>query len=62
VTINKLKGGATSAHLGGSAIYPKGVSEEGVSLMRLIFDEPLDNFNQIFVSRLVLPISLRVIS
>jgi hypothetical protein len=36
---------ATSAYLGGSSIFPKGVSEESVSLMRLIFDEPFDGSN-----------------
>jgi hypothetical protein len=53
---------ATYAHLGGSAIFPKGVSEESVSLTRLIFNEPLDNSHQILVCRLGLPISLGIIS
>jgi hypothetical protein len=30
-----MKGGATCAHIGGSAIFPKGISEEGVLLKRL---------------------------
>ena len=62
LTINKLEMSGTNAHLGGSAIFPKGISEEGVPLTRLIFNEPLDNSNHIFVSRLSLPISSRVIS
>ena len=52
---------ATSAHLGGSLIYPKGVSEESVPLTRFIFDEPFDDSHQILVGRLDLPISLGVI-
>jgi hypothetical protein len=57
-----MKGSATCVYLGSSAIYPKGVSEEGVKLMRLILDEPLYDPNHIFISRIRLPISLRVIS
>jgi hypothetical protein len=56
-----MEGSATNAHHGGSVIFPKGVSEESVPLMRLILNEPLDNSNQIFVSRLGFPISLRII-
>jgi hypothetical protein len=62
LTINKLKGGATCAYLSGSVIFPKGVSEEGVPLTRLVFDEPLYDPKQILVSRLDFPISLGVIS
>jgi hypothetical protein len=57
-----LERSATSAHLGGSAICGKGVNEESVPLMRLIFNEPIDNSNQILVCRLNLPITLRIIS
>jgi hypothetical protein len=53
---------ATSAHLGGSAIFSKGVSEESVPLTRIIFNEPLDNSNQILVGRLGLSITLGIIS
>jgi hypothetical protein len=53
---------ASSSHLGGSAIYPKGISEESVPLTRLIFNEPLDNSYQILVGRLGLPITLGIIS
>ena len=55
LTINKLKGSATCAYLGSSVIFPKGVSEEGVPLMRLILDEHLYGPNHIFVSSLSLP-------
>jgi hypothetical protein len=61
-TIDRMKGSVTCAYLGGSVICPKGVTEEGVPLMRLIFNEPLYDPKHIFVSRLGLPISLRVIS
>jgi hypothetical protein len=40
-----MEGSATSAPLGGSEIFPNGVSEEGVPLTRLIFNEPLDYYN-----------------
>ena len=58
LTINKLERSATSAYLGGSSIFPEGVSEEGMPLTRLVFDEPFDDSYQIFVGRLSLPISL----
>jgi hypothetical protein len=61
LTIDKLKGIATYAYLGGSVICPKGISEESVPLMGLIFNESLYDPNQILVSRLGFPISLRVI-
>jgi hypothetical protein len=50
------------AYLGGSLIFPKGVSEEGVPLTRLIFDEPFHDPYQIFIGRIILPISLGIIS
>jgi hypothetical protein len=61
LTINKLERSENSAHLGGGSIFPKGVSEESVPLMRLIFNEPFDDSHQILVGRLSLPIYLRVI-
>jgi hypothetical protein len=61
LTINKLERSATSAHLGGGSIFPKGISEESVPLTRLIFDEPFDDSHQIIVGRLGLPISLGII-
>jgi hypothetical protein len=62
LTIEKLERGENSAYLGCSSIYQKGVSEESVPLMRLIFDEPFDDSHHIFVGRLSLPISLGIIS
>jgi hypothetical protein len=56
-----MEGSETCAYLGSSVIFPKGVSEEGVPLMMLIFNEPLYDPNQIFISRLDFPISLRLI-
>jgi hypothetical protein len=62
LTINKLEMSGTNAHLGGSAIFPKGVSEESVPISRLIFNEPFDNPYQIFIGRISLPITLGIIS
>jgi hypothetical protein len=45
LNINKLERSATSDHLGDSVIFSKGVSEESVPLMGIIFNEPLDNSN-----------------
>jgi hypothetical protein len=57
-----MKRSETSADLGGSSIFPKGVSEESVPLTRLIFNEPFDNSYQILIGRLGLPINLGIIS
>ena len=57
-----MEGSGVSAYLGGSVIFPKGVSEESVSLTRLIFNEPFDDSHKILVGRLSLPIPLGIIS
>jgi hypothetical protein len=55
-----MKRGTSSAYLGSSSIYPEGVSEESVPLMRLILKEPFDDSYQIYFGRLGLPVSLGV--
>jgi hypothetical protein len=62
LTINKLERSVIGAHLGGSSIFPKGVSEESVPLTGLIFDECIEDSYQILVGRLSVPIPSGIIS
>ena len=61
MTINKLERSAIGDYLGGSSLYPEGVSKESVPLKRLVFDEPFDDSYQIFVGRLGFPVSLGIV-